>query len=1801
MAAVVVSQEVKSQSCDLCHTDVQYCQLQQCQYCQKRYCNSCFNLKQKLETMGAAGRSPQKGVTVESCKLCDSLSKIRASKKGSNRSEGSMNKKVVDKQKQNDFNVYTSKGDVTKERNPPQKGSVPNPEYSQGQGVLSGSGKNKRQSHQDEELSLKPYLMEPCKKGQPFINASVTRPLDSASYQNELKQSKVKARSNTIHGFSEVECHSPINDFDALGTIDNEPGALEKKHLLLGGGVSKSSRQPRRGDNFQPHPILSSSQKSHITPYTNLEMETFHPDPSSSTFHNKPKATFAPDCQSHTQLGMSIENNFSHDEPGKTSQEADKAIKSEDKQPHSKNNHNGIEADIPELNIAKPVPQKAPDHSARPSSPTFTKSAQQLPESYEQPKERQGFEPEPASVNDMSYISLTEYISQLEDPDFKTRITELMNCFLSRGVSINCFVSFLIGAGLASRDSTGQISPSASVKMGQGMGRQHPMEKVSEQELINALQDLGLSEQQICRAKSLTATFSTLDILNMLKTKLGLDTPGTSMGMGDQDPLSILMGTGGLGTTGMPSMGIGGLGTTGMPSMGMGKLGTTSMSSMGTGGFSTTGMPSNRMRGTDIQDLVTTLTGMKKSQKEKGDSTKGGHDDARYLMALTILLNYMKKDKTNRQPGPAMPAFLKIMMEHSSKGLPGSEVTMSRSVGLKETPISSGTEAPSRSEQTKDTLPEMKTESRLDKPNGIDDNSWASSKARSIPQEMEEGNHSARHKVDSQTELTGDQGTFLNISGPHKVASVHNVGKDTDSSLYQDVSNKAEKMKSAGNSQEPPSSSLSSLQEDKGTGPRLYQDTNTKSFSASRTSEEDDPQKNTTSSTPRSQAATVAWRGSRNDANQPLSSSQSRAGSTGNSPSTNQLSSFISMLAPGSVAPVSTTEHLPKENRRGFVVCFDFSSFSPQSHLDYQGNTSNPRAMLTSQTKLDSDFEPNVEEYSLAPFFNRMGETSGMSYEDMVSAMKKMVMNVTQSGFLIRDTMVSFGDCMFSAAIDQLQLHQDNSLSPLSLRLAAVEFLRKDPLSEDGTHLLSFIEGEEWEAYLTRMSHPEEWGDHIMLQAIANVTGRTIQVIPSDETRDWTVIEPKPGNKTNRACVYLGHVAQSHYVSLRPSDHWNTFPYTGYGNHDDKSKMAPQMLGIDDERKNLLAVDWIDNTCGFPMLHLSYILKRLLTKQGIKDISDKYASCRRAQTMSYGYSLPQTVGSMFEGLMFLPSMLFYPCEKKIQSLCLTFIYVKSTKVITENNEYRAPTDLLVDTSLVHPGYTRLLKTMACYWGFPMREWADTVAAYYPNSYLLSAKVYGLNAAQEYGKPQFLNLFKSFEDDSETMIMDEQHSAFPCAWPKTAMNWLSRQRCVDWPSSALRQEIVHSGCHVIPIAHKHSLIPEVEWRFSFSVAEKKISLGAMTPEQKYCYIVLKGLCSDILQISSGHLKSVFFTACENIPLETWGDNCGGCVLYLIQTLLQHAIHRYLPNYFIPENNMWDDLEEEELENLTEALQNLRRDPLQYAKSAVNSVYKQSLLDLISTVQQDTPHFQSHRNVKSTVSQLFIPLAVADVHKWISQENWKMATELAMEILDERQSIAAEGETPTLEDLIPDLIAGFHVINQWWFTLNVGKTRSIDIVAAIFSNRPCKRLGDVIGEDVAGVFSDLLVPQELLKYLCSFCANFCYFLYHSRKYRTALPILHFCVDKYKKLVATEKTEEYRDFTPETVLTIYKAMFYVYSAKRELMFFADYLQDVEDLVKEIGTPEASEILKQFSEEVKQEKEYFETTEQIFGGGYI
>ena len=88
-------------------------------------------------------------------------------------------------------------------------------------------------------------------------------------------------------------------------------------------------------------------------------------------------------------------------------------------------------------------------------------------------------------------------------------------------------------------------------------------------------------------------------------------------------------------------------------------------------------------------------------------------------------------------------------------------------------------------------------------------------------------------------------------------------------------------------------------------------------------------------------------------------------------------------------------------------------------------------------------------------------------------------------------------------------------------------------------HLVSnpelFIESNterSWMDYLTNMSRQGTWADGIMIQAVANSINITINIAESNETfSPPTVIRPANavGNSEN---IYIGHIGESHYVSI---------------------------------------------------------------------------------------------------------------------------------------------------------------------------------------------------------------------------------------------------------------------------------------------------------------------------------------------------------------------------------------------------------------------------------------------------------------------------------------------------------------------------------------------------------------------------------------------------------------------------------------------------------------------------------------------
>ena len=198
----------------------------------------------------------------------------------------------------------------------------------------------------------------------------------------------------------------------------------------------------------------------------------------------------------------------------------------------------------------------------------------------------------------------------------------------------------------------------------------------------------------------------------------------------------------------------------------------------------------------------------------------------------------------------------------------------------------------------------------------------------------------------------------------------------------------------------------------------------------------------------------------------------------------------------------------------------------------------------------------------------------------------------------------------------------------------------------------------------------------------------------------------------------------------------------------------------------------------------------------------------------------------------------------------------------------------------------------------------------------------------------VDLMKNRAQKPFKMILEiDQVLAFPCvSWPREAEGWRLRKRHSGWPSESLISDIVADGCLIVPVPYDESPEEETEWRFSFSWAESKLALS-LTDTQRQCYLLLKCLLQDSLALpkvlKSYHLKNILFWACEDIPTTQWThDNLATIYLYLVDRLLHCLVNHRLPQYFIPENNLFDAIPEDFIADIMVKVSDVRRNPIRH---------------------------------------------------------------------------------------------------------------------------------------------------------------------------------------------------------------------------------------------------------------------------------
>ncbi|VDI73420.1 Hypothetical predicted protein [Mytilus galloprovincialis] len=164
---------------------------------------------------------------------------------------------------------------------------------------------------------------------------------------------------------------------------------------------------------------------------------------------------------------------------------------------------------------------------------------------------------------------------------------------------------------------------------------------------------------------------------------------------------------------------------------------------------------------------------------------------------------------------------------------------------------------------------------------------------------------------------------------------------------------------------------------------------------------------------------------------------------------------------------------------------------------------------------------------------------------------------------------------------------------------------------------------------------------------------------------------------------------------------------------------------------------------------------------------------------------------------------------------------------------------------------------------------------------------------------------SFDDELDTVL------CLKCdQWICQVQPWVRRPRTA-WPSPEIISKIIYCGVLFVPIRCKGSVNEDLEWRISFSVAEKFL-VYSFSHAQFLCYGLLKILLKEIIEkhedlkglLCSYFLKTLMFWISEETDPNLWRpDNIIPCFMACVQRLLYCVRYSILLHYFIPDNNFF----------------------------------------------------------------------------------------------------------------------------------------------------------------------------------------------------------------------------------------------------------------------------------------------------------
>ena len=175
----------------------------------------------------------------------------------------------------------------------------------------------------------------------------------------------------------------------------------------------------------------------------------------------------------------------------------------------------------------------------------------------------------------------------------------------------------------------------------------------------------------------------------------------------------------------------------------------------------------------------------------------------------------------------------------------------------------------------------------------------------------------------------------------------------------------------------------------------------------------------------------------------------------------------------------------------------------------------------------------------------------------------------------------------------------------------------------------------------------------------------------------------------------------------------------------------------------------------------------------------------------------------------------------------------------------------------------------------------------------------------------VEVWTEYEDKSQSGC-DNVPSILCKFWPTSAAEWKDRPRHYGWPSQRDKEHIEQFGCHLVPVGHQLSARKSLEWRLSFSIAERTL-VWSFNHTKLQCYAVMKVILKEYVKtkcagkyksvLCSYFIKTFLFWQFEKTDFSFWQiTNLSGCIMSLLREFYVCIQTGVLRHYFVPRFNL-----------------------------------------------------------------------------------------------------------------------------------------------------------------------------------------------------------------------------------------------------------------------------------------------------------